>query len=311
MGKFRILSLDGGGIRGLMSARLLQRLADEPSTGGWLEDVDLIAGTSTGGIIALGLAHGLSPAEICDFFIEKGPAIFSDSLFDNVADLGNLIGAQYSAANLTRELAGVFGKTRLGDLRKKVVIPTFDLDNEGDKDRSRRWKPKIFHNCPGPDSDAPELAANVARYTSAAPTYFPTADGYIDGGVFANNPSVVAIAQAISSTNGRPERVGLDDIVLISVGTGINLKHIAGGELDWGLARWARPLVDILMEGVSGIADYQSRQLLADRYLRIQIELPKRARFPLDAVNKIPTLDRIARAAPLEEAIGFIAREWR
>lgn len=311
MGRFRILSFDGGGIRGLLSARLLQRLADEPSIGGWLDDVDLIAGTSTGGIIALGLAHGLTPAEICDFYIEKGPAIFADSFLDNIADLGNLIGAQYSSANLTRELDAVFGKTRLGDLRKKVVIPTFDLDNEGEKDRSRRWKPKIFHNCPGPDSDARELVANVARYTTAAPTYFPTADGYIDGGVFANNPSVVALAQAISSTNGTPERVGLDDIVLVSIGTGVNLKYIAGGDLDWGLARWARPLVDILMEGVSGIADYQSRQLIGERYFRLQTELSKRVKIPLDAVNKIRSLDRIARTAPLEEAIGFISQKWQ
>src|SRR3990167_4214869 len=125
MAIFRILSLDGGGVRGLLSATLLDQL--EQRVPGWLHNVDMIAGTSTGGIIACGLGHGLTPADVCRFYYERMPKIFAESLLDDITDAGGLIGAQYSLKNLRRELKKVFGDTRLGQLRCRVVIPSFDL----------------------------------------------------------------------------------------------------------------------------------------------------------------------------------------
>lgn len=127
MPTYRILSLDGAGIRGLLSIVLLDRLQRECP--GWLRKVHLLAGTSTGGIIALGIAHGVPLADIRALYEQKGRDIFDDSWLDNLRDLGNVAGAQYGNKALTRELRRIFGDARLKDLSKRVLIPAFDLDN--------------------------------------------------------------------------------------------------------------------------------------------------------------------------------------
>lgn len=311
MAKYRILSLDGGGLRGLITARMLQRLSDDPKIKGWLSGVDLFAGTSTGGILALGLAAGKTPQDICDLYINAGPRIFDDSIWDDIRDLGKTIGADYSNKVLKKELRNIFGSMTLGDLNKKVAIPTFDLDNQDTDDTQRRWKPKIFHNYSGDGSDAGNLAADVALYTSAAPTYFPAADGYIDGGVFANNPSLVAIAQAISQSNKQSERANIDEIVLLSVGTGVSLSYIKGNNLDWGYAQWVKPLLNILTDGVAGISDYQAREILGERYQRLQVTFAPDESIPLDAVKKIPRMNEIGNTCDISEARDWIANYWR
>lgn len=310
MAKYRVLSLDGGGLRGLITARILQRLNDHDVSGGFLDKVDLIVGTSTGGILALALAKGLAPEAICQLYLQKGDVIFDDSFWDNVLDLGKTIGAEYSNRGLKRELKKVLGATKLGDLNRKVAITAFDLDNGAKKKEDRHWKPKIFHNFKGSGSDAKLAALDVALYTSAAPTYFPSVDGFIDGGVFANNPSMVAIAQAISSDNHPTEQAKLDDIVLLSVGTGYTPTYIKGQRLDWGLGQWAKPLVDVLMDGVSGIADYQSSQLLGDRYQRIQPDLPQKPAIKLDSVKQMPIMEELAKGYPIDKVAGWLKKNW-
>lgn len=307
---YRILSLDGGGLRGLISARLMQRLNDHPDITGWINDVDLYAGTSTGGILALALATGMSPEDICRLYKDKGGHIFDDSIWDDIRDLGKTIGADYSNKNLKSELKTIFGNKRLSDIKKKVAIPTFDLDNEASNPAERTWKPKIFHNFAGPDSDGGSLIADVALYTSSAPTYFPSADGYIDGGVYANNPTIVAIAQAISKRNRPPERAELDDLTVLSVGTGVSLTYIKGKTLNWGYSQWVKPLINVLMEGVAGISDYQARELLADRYHRLQIVFDPKETIPMDSVKKLDRMDEIASSYDLSNTIRWIKDVW-
>jgi uncharacterized protein len=310
MAKYRVLSLDGGGLRGLITARLLDRLNSDSKIAGWLDSVDLYAGTSTGGILALGLATGKSPNEICDLYKGMGAKIFDDSFWDNIRDLGKTVGADYANKNLKIELKNIFGSKKLKDLSKKVAIPTFDLDNEA-ATHERTWKPKIFHNFKGADSDEDVLIANVALYTSSAPTYFPSADGYIDGGVFANNPSLVALAQAISKRNQPAEKASLDEVVMLSLGTGVSLTYIKGQTLDWGYAQWVKPLINVLMDGVAGISDYQARQLLDDRYHRLQIVFDPDETIPLDAVDKLDRMDQIATDYNLDKTIQWISDTWR
>jgi len=195
MSSYRVLSLDGGGIRGLITAILLERM--EEAHPRFLSYVDLFAGTSTGGLLALGLASGMAPKEIRSLYEEMGKQVFSNSFLDDVLDLGSLIGAEYGIGPLKRALEHRFGDMRLGDLPKKVLVSSFDLDNcPQDKNRLRTWKAKFFHNYPGLDSDGDQKVVDVALRTSNAPTYFPIYQGYVDGGVVANNPSVCAMAQA-------------------------------------------------------------------------------------------------------------------
>lgn len=311
MKKYRILSLDGGGLRGLITARMLHRLSEEPTIHGWLDRVDLISGTSTGGILALGLAAGKTPQDICDLYKQKGHVIFDDSIWDDVQDIGKTIGADYSSKNLRKELRAIFGAIILGDFKKKVAIPTFDLDNEATDKSKRTWKPKIFHNFQGEDSDSEALAASVALYTSSAPTYFPSADGYIDGGVFANNPSLIGIAQAISNKNSDAERAELSDVVLLSIGTGVSLTYISGNTLDWGYAQWVKPLINILMDGVAGISDYQAGQLLGDRYHRLQVTFGSDETIPMDAVSKIDRMDEIGGIYDISSTTAWIKAFWQ
>ena len=171
---FRIISFDGGGTRGLYTAVLLKRLCDAVPE--LLERTDLYAGTSTGGLIGLSLAHGSTPAALVELYRDHAAAMFDDAWYDDVKDLGQLIGANYDNDNLRGLLEKIVGSSTLGQLGKKVLIPTFCLDNRSqDPDKSRRrWSPKFFHNFPGSDSDEKELALDVALRTSAAPSYFPS-----------------------------------------------------------------------------------------------------------------------------------------
>jgi len=132
---YRILSLDGGGVRGLIPIIFMERLLERHQD--LLERVDLFAGTSTGGILSLGLASGIEAAELKQLYLHRGPEIFADSLWDDVKDLGRLAGAEYSSKNLKRILQEVFGDRTMGDLTQRVVVPAFDLDNEAKDPRLR------------------------------------------------------------------------------------------------------------------------------------------------------------------------------
>ncbi len=301
MEHYLVLALDGGGIRGVLTAVLLERLNRAVP---FLEHVDLFAGTSTGGIISLALACGFSPAEVRALYKELGSTIFEDSLLDDVRDLGNLVGADYSLDNLAGSLAEKFEGKTLGDLERKVLIPTFDLDNAPVKPgQARTWKAKFFHNFPGPDSDAKERVDQVALRTSAAPTFFPIFQGYIDGGVVASNPAMCALAQALHKDTGGQE---IDQVVLLSIGTGRNPRFLESQDGDWGLAQWAPHLVDLMLEGSANLANYQCRQVLGDRFLRIDPLLPER--IDLDGVDEIEKLIGLANQVDLTQAVLWLQR---
>lgn len=299
---YRILSLDGGGIRGVLSIHLIKRL--EEAFPEFLGNVDLVAGTSTGGIIALAIAAGKSLDEALSLYIEKGPQVFEDSPLDDLKDMGNAFGAQYSNEGLKKALTVEFGDITLGDLKKKVVIVSFDLDNSAfEASVTRRWKPKIFQNYPGSGSDASEKVVDVALRTSAAPTFFPVYQGYIDGGVVANNPSMCALAQAMDDGTGNQS---LSKIALLSVGTGGFPRFLTTEDADWGWTQWARPLLDIMLEGSLEVADYQCRNILGRRYHRIAPRLNEPV--SLDSLDSVPELVKVGKGYRLDEAIKFVGK---
>jgi len=112
-------------------------------------------------------------------------------------------------------------------------------------------------------------------YTAAAPTYFPSVDGYIDGGVYANNPSMCALAQTQDDRYFDPP-TKINDVVLLSLGTGTSLFHIKKETLDWGYVQWIKPLTSLMLDGISAIAHYQSEQILRDRYHRLAPVFPSK-----------------------------------
>ena len=311
MPNFRILSCDGGGIRGVLTAVLLNRLAtaypdllqDRPGT------ITMFAGTSTGGIIALGLAAGLTPVQMRDLYVTNGKLIFDSSWTHDVVELGGLSGSKYDNLNLKQILQQTFGAQKLKDLHSRVLIASFSLDNTPDVPRT--WNPKFFHNFTGADSDGESLVVDVAMSTSAAPTYFPSYGVFIDGGVIANNPSMAAIAQALDGRNQPTERTTLDGIKLLSLGTGASLQYIEGQNHDWGDAQWIKPLLNVMMDGGVGVADFECRQLLGDSYCRVEPIFPAGKSFPMDDVSKIVDLMDLANSFDLTSTVGWLnASGW-
>jgi uncharacterized protein len=313
MPSFRILSCDGGGIRGVLTAVLLNRLQgrypallqDKPDT------LTMFAGTSTGGILSLGLAAGMSPAQIRDLYVVNGKLIFDASWLHNVVELGGLSGAKYDNVNLKQILQETFGALKLKDLKRRVLIASFSLDNQDSDPSQRSWSPKFFHNFPGGDSDGESLVVDVAMSTSAAPTYFPSYGVFIDGGVIANNPSMAAVAQILDGRNQPAERASLDQIKLLSIGTGDSLQYVDGQDHDWGDAQWIKPILNVMMDGSVGVADFQCRQLLGSRYCRLEPEFPAGQSFPMDDVSKIVDLMAFAQSYDLTDTIGWLtASGW-
>jgi patatin-like phospholipase/acyl hydrolase len=299
---YRILSFDGGGVRGVLTTLLVERLTREHPA--FLKQVDLIAGTSSGGILALGLAAGRTPDECNQVYQARGAQVFGDSLLDNIHDLGVLRGAQYSNTKLKEALIDLFGGLTLGELPKQVLIASFELDNHNrEPDGHRHWKPKFFHNTPGAGADADQKVVDVALRTSAAPTYFPIYQGYIDGGVVAPNPSMCALAQAI---NPQAAAQSLDEIALISIGTGRTSNYLTEQDADWGLLQWAPHLLGIVTEASLSLPDYQCRQILGERYHRLNPDLPKAVR--LDDVQQAVYLADLAEQADLSATRQWLSR---
>ncbi len=316
MGKYRVISFDGGGIRGLVSTILLQRIAATPGLEHFLDSADLLAGTSTGGLLALGLAHGLDLQSVRALYEERGAQIFDDSWLDDLIDLGKWRGAEYKTAPLRRELTRILGNATLGDLKKHVLITTFDLDNGAQQASERTWKPKLFHNFEGPNTDRAALAVNVGLYTCAAPSYFPSVDGYVDGGVFANNPVMCALAQT-QDARYQPTP-SLDEVVILSIGTGTSLQYITGQANDWGYTQWAKPMVNLMLDGSMGIAHYQCEKILGNRYRRLAPTFPPGQGVQLDEVSKVKHMidfasntsaaDRVKQQ--VDETVEWLKQVW-
>ena len=251
---YRVLSFDGGGLKGLISLGVLKKVSAELGSEAWIHEADVYAGTSTGGLIALSLASGKSLDQIIDFYKNFGAGIFNRSSLYYISSVFKFIHAGYRNTALEGHLENMFGETRLDELKKKVVVVSFDLDIKENK--RNRWAPKIFHNFEGNDQDK-DLLRNVGLYTSAAPTYLPSVEGFVDGGVCANNPSMCALAQVLDPRN-KSQR-DIESVRLISIGTGENPVFVRRKRVRWGILGWNTRLLSMIMDGPVGIADYQCK----------------------------------------------------
>ena len=247
-----VLAIDGGGIRGLIPAIVLAEF--ESRTGRRMgELVDLIAGTSTGSIIACALARpDPMPAErIAELYEIEGPRIFDRSLIKKITSVGGLVDERYDSAGLVDALTRWLGPGRLADLDPPVLLTAYDI-------QARR---ALFLGS----SDVTMIDA--AHASSAAPSYFePVRIGdatLVDGGVFATNPAVCAYAQ-----------VGGQLDLLLSLGTGEHTRPLPYDEVrDWGQLEWARPILDVVFDGTADAVDIQLTGLLPGGYARLQTRL--------------------------------------
>lgn len=279
----RVLSIDGGGIRGIIPALVLADL--ERRTGRPVADTfDLVAGTSTGGILALGLTvpgddgqPRYRAADIVRLYLDDGPTIFSRSLWRRVTGLENLVEEKYPSAPIERVLQDRFGDARLSHALAPVLLPAYEIE------RRDAFFFKSHRAVDDPDRDYPMWQA--ARATSAAPTYFEPARidvggsvpywSLVDGGVFANNPAMCAYVESQD-----PRFFDADqEVALLSLGTGELTRRIPHEDaVGWGLAHWAQPLLGVVFDGVSDAVDHQLRTVLGrdhgrGAYWRLQVQL--------------------------------------
>lgn len=289
---FNIISCDGGGIRGVYTARLLHRLLElEPAL---LESTSLFAGTSTGAIIALGLAHGLQPSDLERLYRDQGRAIFRRRT------LGGFWGAKYSSDGLRAALLEAFGSTtELRQLQRLVLIPAYQLDAPAARGRPRGSRPRFFESV----GDARELVVDVALASSAAPTFFPSHNGFVDGGVVCNNPAAAAVTEALKY--GVPP----DRLRILSVGTGLSSTWIEGKRLDWGILRWAPRFASAAIDGSAGVHEQIVEKIFRDQAHRLAGQLSRPVE--LDDVDAIAELLEEADKVDLTNVTAWLRQvEW-
>lgn len=276
MKKVRILSIDGGGIRGILPGivlnqieKKLQKKTKDPNIR--LADMfDFMAGTSTGGILTLAYLTPnednrpkLSAQDAVNIYLERGDEIFDANLWQKIKSGEGIIDEKYSASKLEKALDDTFGDIKLSNLLKPCIITSYDI---------RNGKPHFFKQHKAKNDIHNFKVKDVARATSAAPTYFETAlvkndlgtpYPLIDGGVFVNNPALVAYSEARTM-----EFSGIDhfptakDMMIVSIGTGSVSKNYEYEKAkDWGAIGWIKPIIEIMMSGNSQTVHYHLTQI--------------------------------------------------
>eukprot|EP01117_Protostelium_nocturnum_P007149 TRINITY_DN2564_c0_g1_i1.p1 TRINITY_DN2564_c0_g1~~TRINITY_DN2564_c0_g1_i1.p1 ORF type:complete len:440 (+),score=159.69 TRINITY_DN2564_c0_g1_i1:62-1381(+) len=367
---FRILALDGGGARGLMQAIIIGRILKEfPS---FLQDVDMISGTSAGSLNAAYLAMGNSPDALVKIWESNAQVVFTQTWWQKVKSGFGLIGPSYDNAPLISMITSFAGNTTLSQIPKKILIPSFNLDpndditlsrnsshsvqknyegknmrsadssgasisgistsgnfyspafqlnnskeikkNSSDLEKQnllkrvaeRRWFPEYFHNFDhSPNSQI--TIVNACVRSAAAPTYFPIFQGFVDGGVFANNPSLSAISSSIC------EGIDLEDVIVFSLSTGNNPQFVGPSQYGngrWGIYSWGLKLIDLLMDSTSISATHQSAALLGDRFFRLDPLLPHEIDLADASPNAILLMQQLAESLDLSPVIDWLKKYW-
>jgi patatin-like phospholipase/acyl hydrolase len=282
----KVLSIDGGGIRGIIPAMVLTEI--ETRTGKATSELfDLVAGTSTGGILALGLTKPgqdgkpeYSAERLIELYETEGEKIFDRPVWHRVHSGWGLAEEKYPSKGIEDVAKEYFGDVRLADALKPVLVAAYEIERRGP------WFFKRRH-ARDPERGAGDnfLMREVVRATSAAPTFFEPIQltwgshgerAFIDGGVHSNNPAMCAYVEAIKT---HPEE---DGFLVVSLGTGEPIRKMPYKEVKgWGLALWARPILNVVFDGVADTVDYQLQELLSAeegddrRYYRFQTVLDK------------------------------------
>lgn len=273
-----ILSLDAGGIRGVMTLEVLKGVEKclEMSGKGSIRDYfDMVVGTSTGGIISAMLLHPekrYTASEISDFYFKEADRIFYKDLWYNLRSMWGLLSPRYKTSSFEKVVYKMFGDTEVKSLTKPCVINSFDI---------KGMKPLIFKSHKAKDSGKHNfMLRDAVLSTAAAPTYFKArrvvSDDHtryiaIDGGVYSTNPSMIAYTEA-------KKVFKTTDIRILSIGTGFKDRLDEDDIYDKGLLGWTVPISSIMMDSGKETASYEADAIMNDsyttRYLRIDGELP-------------------------------------
>ncbi|MCH9811503.1 patatin-like phospholipase family protein [bacterium] len=267
---YRILSIDGGGVRGAFALKMLKFIEEEVDKD-FLQKVDCFAGTSTGGLIATCLNLGMSPRRLLFYYKHLSPLVFPKNGDGN---------SKYRHDRLRKVLSVIIPKDlQMDGLKKDLIIPACRLYHS----RKKRWKEEIYDTF----GDCREKIIDVAVRSAAAPLYFPSYQGYVDGGVYAVNPSLLAYSRVIDPSVGG---VDPEEVRLLSLGNGVNPTGIQG-EVDWGIEDWMGEklrLFELMTDMGMQAPHYPLKQILQGRYRRLNTIL--KGEVAIDDTKKVKTL---------------------
>lgn len=297
--KFVILSIDGGGLRGVIPLKIISEI-ERMSNKEIHRSFDLIAGTSTGGILAcaLCLRDADSPIgdkrkftipELENIYRKDGKTIFpypKNKLVLIIRFLRNIVRPKFRKENIEQVLKSYFGTNRIRSCLRPIYISTYDIYSN---------KPLTFtYREAHTERNKNPLLVDIGRSTSAAPTYlsshsFNHHDQHvtcIDGGIYMNNPALGALVEVLGNRDFKhyqlnSEILSIDDIFVLSLGTGrVNQLINSQNTHKWGLARWVKPVVDLMMNGPVKAVDQQISTIfnsygLSENYLRLNVDIEK------------------------------------
>jgi patatin-like phospholipase/acyl hydrolase len=302
--KVKILSLDGGGLRGIVPVLILKRI--EEMTGKKIHELfDVIVGTSTGGIIACGLSctkDGVTPLLTIDKLIElyttKGDVIFpakKNFITKTIGGINSIFNPKFSPKGLDGLLTEYFGDLTLIDTLVPVIVTSYDVKNNEPlifKTRNAVWDKNLYN----------AKLKDVCRATSAAPTFLPSYEMEyggksricIDGGIYINNPAMAGVSDVLRSIEG----LNIKDIECLSLGTGVYSENLGiKNTPSWGLLKWAKPISTLMMQAGSKATAYECNEILK-KHLRLQICIgeesksdmsdsrPETAKYIIDKVHE-------------------------
>lgn len=282
MKKARILSLDGGGIRGILSGTILAYLEEQiqKKTGNPAAHIgeyfDLVAGTSSGGVLGLICITPddtgkfmYSAREALNIYLENGDKIFDASFRKKIESFGGILDEKYEAEELEWALLKYFSDKKLSSVLRPCLLTAYDIGKR---------KAHFFTSIEAGERKEDFFLKDVGRATTAAPTYFEPVlikslsgqtFGLIDGGVFANNPALCAYAEArnikfseVFKDKEKPDNPTAEEMMIVSLGNGEMKKPYPYSQFkNAGIIKWIKPLIDIMMSGNSETVDYQLKQL--------------------------------------------------
>jgi uncharacterized protein len=269
---YRILSLSGGGVRGIFQAEYLLGISAALRSKPFYTNFDLIAGTSTGALLAIGIALDVDLHRLVELYQYLSPQIFMPAQrFFSKSPLRR--GPQFSSEGLRTTLTGVFGNRKLEECKVPVVIPATVLDRYG----HRIFTTLTRHGSPIPDSDCHLTAVDVAMASAAAPTYFQAVQPvgeqrtYVDGGMWANNPALVAVIQAHKWL-----KIPFEQMRLVSVGNGEVPEGIIAADYKVKrVVRMIRTIFDLMFSSQATATDDFVEALIGmENMLKVNIALP-------------------------------------
>jgi hypothetical protein len=292
MEKNIVLTLDGGGIRGLIQIRIIGRILDKfPEL---QEKILFIGGTSVGSVNGSGLGIGLKPAEVEKLLYEGAPEVFEDDLFDDIKDLGRLLGAQYSVKNLKNVLLKQLQQKKVKDLSIDCGFTVFDM---------QKWEPVFINSLENQYDDM--LLLDAVTGSGSALTFFELWKYMTDGGIWAVNPTMASLA-LLKSPASNLGAVSWGDIKILNVGSGdfheppMKLKH----DEDIGYVKLAQLIPDVFLDGVNRMIATQAQWILHDDFHRVSPELPEK--IGMDNWKKRDELLDIAQKENLDDTFNWI-----